>query len=203
MVPTDLLAELLYGRQRSEPFWRVFQKGFWPGSRTGPGPKNGHTSFWGALPPRPPFKSAWRPPRLQDVFHQIHQEYLHTYPDSVTKSRPLVCGIRSVSSRQYDVNITFCLIDTTFALPSTNHRKKVDNRPIFRLSIWHQEFNPFTLSICSGSPGPKAQKCSGSPRSGSNWACFGLSQSFLRFWDFFHAPQRPLRLPLGPGSDQR
>ena len=88
-------------------------------------------------------------PRLQDIFHQSQQEYqvqeshssttsriLHTYPDSVTKSRPLVCGIRSVSSRQYDVNITFCSIYTTFALPSTNHRKKVDNRPIFRLSIY-------------------------------------------------------------------
>jgi len=31
--------------------------------------------FWGgAAPPRPPFKSAWRPPRFTDIFRQIHQE---------------------------------------------------------------------------------------------------------------------------------
>ena len=28
----------------------------------------------GSAPPRPPFKSAWRPPRFMDVFHQIQQE---------------------------------------------------------------------------------------------------------------------------------
>jgi len=28
----------------------------------------------GAPPPRPPFKSAWRPPRFTDIFHQIQQE---------------------------------------------------------------------------------------------------------------------------------
>ena len=108
-----------------------------------------HIFLGGLCPPDPPSS---RPGGLRDYrmysiryiknsrckrsIHHKLQEYLHTYPDSVTKSRPLVCGIRSVSSRQYDVNITFCFIDTTFALPSTNHRKKVDNRPIFRLSIY-------------------------------------------------------------------
>jgi len=28
----------------------------------------------GAPPPDPPLKSAWRPPRFTDIFHQIQQE---------------------------------------------------------------------------------------------------------------------------------